>query len=104
MAVALLSLNTGRNWPMQFIPSDVFLNIRTFLIFLLMRHPHNDISSKLLYCSTSRTNFTDGHHMSVQIIIFVVMSYRSPITLHYNAFDVEYIYGFVMPGVCMASR
>ena len=53
--VALLPLNIGRNLPMQFITSDVFLNIFELLIFLLMRHPHSGFTSTLLSCSTSRT-------------------------------------------------
>ena len=54
--VALLPLNIGRNFPIQFITSDVFLNIFELLIFLLMRHPYNGFTSTLLSFSTSRTS------------------------------------------------
>jgi hypothetical protein len=69
---------------MKFIPSDVCLNIRELIIFLLMRHPHSGITSTLLSCSTSRNSVTDSYHVPVQIITFVVMCSISPITLHCN--------------------
>jgi hypothetical protein len=83
--VVLLSLNIGRDLPIQLIPSDVFLNICELITFLLMRHPYSGFTSTLLSCSTSFTPVTDGHQMSAQIITFVVMCYNSQLTLHYTA-------------------
>ena len=64
----------------QFIASDVFLNIFKLLDFLLMRHPYSEFTYILLSCSTSRTPITDGHNMSVQIITSVAICHNSPIT------------------------
>jgi len=84
--IAFLPLNIGRNLTIQFIPSNVFLNIcNLLLIFLLIPSPHSEFTSTLLSCSTSFNPVTDGHYTSVQIITFVVMCYNSQITLHYNA-------------------
>ena len=80
--IVLFSLNIGRNLPIRFIPSVVFLNICKLLIFLLMRHSCNEITSKLLSCSTSRTPVTDVHKCQYRSLHLLPCAVTH--TLHYT--------------------
>ena len=81
-SVVLFSFSIGRNLPILFISSVVFLNICKLLIFLLTRHPCNEITSKLLSCSTSRTPVTDGHQCQYRSLHLLPCAVTH--TLHYT--------------------
>ena len=73
----------------QFISSDVFLNIRKLLIFLLVRHPTTDLLLPLFFLfNVAYPRYRLSLHVIRDHFIFV-MCYISTITVRYNALIIE---------------